>query len=60
MSKIKTLNIGDKIKDEFGYELEVYQVDSNKVHVQAPSGTTHTYYLKDFADGIVNFIWIVN
>jgi hypothetical protein len=55
--EIKTLKVGDIIKDEFGYELKVYQIDANKVHVQAPSGTTHTYYQKDFDDGIVNLFW---
>ena len=57
MNTLATLKIGDRIKDKFGYELEVYQVDSNKVHVEAPSGTTHTYYQEDFDNGKVELFW---
>jgi hypothetical protein len=53
----ETLKVGDRIKDEFGYELEVYQIENNKVHVQAPSGSTYTYYQKDFDNGVVELFW---
>jgi hypothetical protein len=55
--EIKTLKIGDRIKDEFGYELEVYKIDGNKIHTEAPSGTTHTYTQKDFDNGLVELFW---
>jgi hypothetical protein len=54
---IKTLKVGDRIKDKYGYELEVYQVENNKIHAQAPSGSTHTYYQKDFDNGEVELFW---
>ncbi len=54
---ISLLQRGDLIIDEFGYELEVYLVEKDRVHVQAISGATFTYYQEDFDNGIVERFW---
>ena len=55
--EIKSIKKGDRIKDKYGYEAEVYYADGDKIEAQYKSGATYTYSQKDFDNGDVRFLW---
>lgn len=55
--EIKSIKKGDRIKDKYGYEAEVYYADGEKIEAQYKSGATYTYRQKDFDNGEVRFLW---
>ena len=55
--EIKSIKKGDRVKDKYGIEGEVYNTDGEKIEVEFKSGATYTYRQKDFDNGEIRFLW---
>jgi hypothetical protein len=54
---IKNIKIGDRIKDKYNNEAEVWYNDGEKIEAQYISGASYVYRQKDFDNGEVRFLW---